>query len=101
MTTKRSPLRTSAALHSDALTAPFRFLRLPQVRERTGLSRSQIYRLEAAGRFPQRVKLGESASAWLDVEIAQWQADRISESRGVDLVATIAEVGSMRELAKA
>lgn len=60
----------------------FRFLRLREVLELTGLSRSQTYRLEAAGKFPRRVKLGESASAWLDTEIAEWQAERVAASRG-------------------
>lgn len=63
----------------------FRFLRLPEVLEVTGLSRSQAYRLLAAGKFPNKVKLGDSevsGSAWLDTEIAQWQADRVAASRG-------------------
>lgn len=59
----------------------FRFLRLPEVCERTGLSRSQIYRLEAAGQFPARVKLGVSASAWVDREVHHWQALRVAISR--------------------
>lgn len=60
----------------------FTFLRLPEVCRVTGLSRSQVYRLQAAGKFPKNVKLGVSASAWIDREVAQWQADRIAESRG-------------------
>jgi prophage regulatory protein len=62
----------------QAQTEPFRFLRLPEVQRATGLSRSQIYRLQANGQFPERVKLGASASAWIDREVAQWQADRIA-----------------------
>lgn len=60
-----------------------RFLRLPDVLSRTGLSRSQIYRLQAASRFPQHVKLGDAVSAWIEAEIDQWCADRIAASRGV------------------
>lgn len=59
-----------------------KFLRLPAVCERTGLSRSQVYRLEAAGKFPRRVKLGLSTSAWVEAEIQRWAADRIAASRG-------------------
>lgn len=59
-----------------------KFLRLPAVCERTGLSRSQVYRLEAAGKFPQRVKLALSTSAWVEAEIQRWAADRIAASRG-------------------
>jgi prophage regulatory protein len=60
---------------------PFRFLRLPAVCACTGLSRSQIYRLEAAGDFPKRVKLGAAAAAWIDSEVARWQNDRVSAGR--------------------
>jgi prophage regulatory protein len=59
-----------------------RFLRLPAVCERTGLSRSQVYRLQAAGQFCQSVKLSESCSAWVEAEVESWCAARIAASRG-------------------
>ncbi len=58
-------------------------LRLPMVCKRTGLSRSQIYRLEAEGSFPKHIKLSERASAWLAHEIDGWIAERIAKSRKV------------------
>lgn len=61
--------------------ATLRFLRLPAVCARVGLSRSHIHRLEAAGRFPRRVKLSPAASAWIESEIDIWAADRIAASR--------------------
>ena len=36
-----------------------RALRLRQVSQLTGLGRSMIYQMQAEGRFPQRIKLGE------------------------------------------
>jgi prophage regulatory protein len=51
-------------------------LRLPAVKELTGLSRSSIYRLVQLGRFPAPVKLSERASAWRESEINQWLASR-------------------------
>lgn len=64
-------------------TAPnaFRFIRLAEVRRVTGLSRSQIYRLQADGHFPKHIKLGASASAWIESEVLQWCADRVAASR--------------------
>lgn len=50
-----------------------RFLRLPEVKDRVGLSRSQIYRLIQATDFPAPIKLGPQVSVWLDGDIAQWQ----------------------------
>ncbi len=55
-----------------------RLLRLPEVKLRTGCSRSEIYRRIAAGEFPQPVKLGERASAWPENEITAWIAARIA-----------------------
>lgn len=66
-----------------AVPAACCFLRLREVCRLTGLSRSQIYRLQSAGQFPAHVKPSPATSAWIDVEIAQWQADRIAASRKV------------------
>ena len=52
--------------------------RLPQVKARTGLSRSEIYRRTADGRFPAPIKLGERASAWNAVEVDSWITARIA-----------------------
>ncbi|TXI44139.1 MAG: AlpA family transcriptional regulator [Lysobacter sp.] len=52
--------------------------RLPQVRGRTGLSRSEIYRRIALGEFPAPIKLGLRASAWSKHEIDAWIAERIA-----------------------
>ena len=60
---------------------PTRFLRLPEVMERTGLSRSTIYVRVAAGRFPQPVALGGRAVGWIEAEVDEWVRERIAESR--------------------
>ena len=52
--------------------------RLPQVKARTGLSRSEIYRRVASGDFPAPVKLGERASAWNAAEVDRWILCRIA-----------------------
>lgn len=53
--------------------------RLPQVKVRTGLSRSEIYRRIAMGDFPAPVKLGQRASAWSKHEVDAWISQRIAE----------------------
>lgn len=60
---------------------PTRFLRLPDVLERTGLSRSTIYVRLAEGRFPRPVALGGRAVGWIEAEVDEWVRDRIAESR--------------------
>jgi prophage regulatory protein len=58
-----------------------RALRLRQVSQLTGLGRSMIYQMQAEGRFPQRIKLGERAVGWLESEVRDWLASRIDASR--------------------
>ena len=60
-----------------------RFLRMPEVRDMTGLSRPQIYLLISQDKFPKQIKLGQKASAWLLSEIQDWMQSRIAESRGM------------------
>ena len=52
-------------------------LRLPQVKQAVGLSRSEIYRLIALGRFPRPVPLGDRARAWHSDEVSAWIQSRI------------------------
>ncbi len=54
-------------------------LRLPAVKERTGLSRSRIYELLDVGNFPRPVKLSGRINAWPDNEVDDWIADRIAD----------------------
>ncbi len=48
---------------------PRRLIRLPAVRDRTGLSRAAIYAAISAGTFPRQVKTGERSVAWVEDEI--------------------------------
>ena len=63
---------------------PTRFLRLPEVMERTGLSRSTLYVRMAAGCFPRPVALGRRAVGWIEAEVEVWVEARIAESRFED-----------------
>lgn len=56
-------------------------LRLPQVKARTGLSRSSIYLRMANGVFPRSVSLGGRAVGWVEADIERWLAQRIESSR--------------------
>jgi prophage regulatory protein len=50
-------------------------LRLKDVRRRTGLSPATMYRREAAGTFPPRVRLGPKAVAWYESDVGEFVAD--------------------------
>ncbi len=56
-------------------------LRLPQVKARTGLSRSAIYQKATRGIFPKPVSLGARAVGWLEAEIEDWLAQQVKRSR--------------------
>ena len=56
-----------------------RFLRLSEVIERTGLSRSAIYMNISEGTFPQNINLGARSVAWLESEIDAWMQARINQ----------------------
>jgi prophage regulatory protein len=49
-----------------------RLLRLPEVKNRTGLSRTTIYRRVTARTFPRPVSLGPKAIAWRESSINEW-----------------------------
>ncbi len=53
-----------------------RLIRLPEVRELTGLCKSDIYRMEAAGDFPGRRRLSGRTVAWLLSDVMQWIQNR-------------------------
>lgn len=57
-----------------------RFLRLPEVKDRVGLSRSQIYRLVQAGDFPAPLKLSAQVSVWPDGDIVRWQSEALQKA---------------------
>ncbi len=59
------------------------FLRLPQVIEKTGMSRATIYKLVKKG-FPKPVKIaGGYASAWLASEVEAYMQAIVSQQRAV------------------
>ncbi len=54
-------------------------LRLPEVRQRTGRSRSRIYADVQAGKFPKPINIGPRAIGWIQSEVDDWIAARIAE----------------------
>jgi len=58
-----------------------RILRLSDVKERTGLSRSTIYLYVSDGIFPRPINLGARCVGWLESEIESWIMARIQKSR--------------------
>ena len=51
---------------------PDRILRLNTVLERTGLSRSTLYRKIDQGTFPRQVKISERCAGWRESAVNAW-----------------------------
>ena len=51
-------------------------LRRVEVEQICGLSRSSIYRLMRAGKFPLPIKIGPRATRWLERDIGNWISTR-------------------------
>jgi len=56
-----------------------KFLRLPSVSEKVGLSRSQIYKLIQQGEFPEPIKLGPTISVWIEEKLEAWMDAKIPQ----------------------
>ncbi|MCL6335695.1 AlpA family transcriptional regulator [Pectobacterium carotovorum subsp. carotovorum] len=54
-------------------------IRLSGVMKKTGLRKSWIYLLMKQGDFPQTVKIGARSVAWVESEVNDWIATRISQ----------------------
>lgn len=57
------------------------FLRLPQVKQYTCLSKSSIYRLMDEGDFPKQVYLGARSVVWVKSQIHEWCLSKISDTK--------------------
>ena len=58
-----------------------RIIRLSEVMNKTGFGKAWIYRLISQNRFPQPVKIGIRAIAFIESEIDEWIQLTIENSR--------------------
>ena len=56
-----------------------KFLRLPSVIDKVGLSRSQIYKLIQRGDFPEPVKIGPKISVWIEEKLEVWMDAQVPQ----------------------
>jgi prophage regulatory protein len=56
-------------------------LRLPALKEKTGLGHAQIYALIDEGDFPRPIALGRRARGWLSSEIDEWLRSRLKADK--------------------
>ncbi len=51
---------------------PDRILRIKTVLERTGLSRSTLYRRIQEGRFPKQIAISARCAGWRESSVSEW-----------------------------
>jgi len=59
-----------------------KFLRLPEVKTTTGLSKSTIYARIAEGTFPKQIPLGPRLVVWVESDIQNWIQEQVNAVRG-------------------
>lgn len=59
-----------------------KILKLPDVIEISGLSRSSIYEYAKKGGFPKPIALGPRSVGWLSSEITEWLVQRTAMRGG-------------------
>ena len=80
----RSQKPSDADLHTISDTdGDVSFLRLPDVKAVTGLSKTSIYEMIRDKNFPPPIRLGPRAVAWVRSEVRQWALGRVHASRSV------------------
>ena len=78
LTSKTSTQRWSLHNEDIIMVEPDKILRMRTVLQRTGLSRSTIYRKIKDGTFPNQVRISEHCCGWRESAINRWIADPVS-----------------------
>lgn len=71
-----SPITGSTFVDPDP--AIQRLIKLPEVKDRTSLSKSAIYERIRALTFPAQIKLGARTAVWLERDIQRWILENAS-----------------------
>jgi len=58
------------------------FVRLPQVKEMTCLSKSSIYRMMDEGDFPKQVALSARCVVWVKSQVEDWCSQKVAAALG-------------------
>jgi prophage regulatory protein len=57
-----------------------RFIKLTEVRQKTGLSKTYIYQKIKENAFPKQIPIDTRTVMWLESDIQQWMEDKINKA---------------------
>jgi prophage regulatory protein len=78
------PTEPASTTQSRIPHTPARLLRARTVCDRTGLSRSTIWRLERRGAFPLHRRISANAVGWLEDDVDAWILSRARDGNLLD-----------------
>lgn len=64
-----------------SIVRPSRILRLSSVLDRTGLSRSTLYRKIQLGTFPKQLRISARCAGWRESDVDAWLSNPVLYSR--------------------
>lgn len=73
-----------SSIDSSVAEQPDRILRLKAVLERTGLSRSTMYRKMQNGSFPKNIQISDRCIGWRQSAIEAWMRSPMRYSADID-----------------
>ncbi|HGL4204839.1 TPA: helix-turn-helix transcriptional regulator [Citrobacter farmeri] len=72
--------RVISLIRRNMMNNSQRFLRLHQVKEKTGFKKSWIYQQMRLKKFPAAIRIGSTHVAWLESDIEEWIKQQVSNS---------------------
>ena len=56
-------------------------MRIPEIVNRTGMSRATIYNKIYAETFPKQIPIGANMVVWLESDVQKWMQEQIDKGR--------------------
>ena len=60
-----------------------RFLRIPEIVHRTGMSKETIYNRINQGLFPKQIPIGANLVVWLERNVQEWMQAQVDKKEGL------------------
>ena len=73
-----------------------KFSRLPEVKNKTGLSGASVYKQIRLGLFPKGIKLTPRATGWSDDEVDEWIEAKIRGASDEEMAKLISDLENKR-----
>lgn len=81
---KNAKNKEQASCDDPEIATEIQIIRIKAVCEKTGISRSGVYRLVASGDFPKPITLTTYTKGWIESEINQWLQVRAKKRHEID-----------------